>query len=231
MANWASPIADLRTFLRDTQNDNLVKNKKLFGNTQAGQNRTFMTFEDRLLASGNQAICGVPLRLFWSATGGDNGVELSASGVLVTDQVRGEVQTMFLASGNGLLTGTYHFQQHLDSELTFFLNQAAIQVNSDTPDQVLPGLQLAAMNFAASMAHGALAIRWQQRKSEQFLLEDEPARKEAEARITFHQQEEASKMAAGLALRDSYYDLRMSRGKAPAYGMLNRIPSPWTPKW
>lgn len=225
MGAWADPIGDLRRFLADSPNDNLVKNKACLGDWTAGQNRTFFTFDDRLLASGNQSVCAKPLRVFYG------GVEIAASGILVTDQVRGEFQLMLVPSGTQKkLTAAYYYSQSLDEELNMDLQQAAYQVNSDTADNIAGGLQLAALDIAASMAHTRLATRWIQRKSSQFLLEDEPARKEAEELIRFHQDEATRLMDAGLKARESYYNLRMDRGKAPAFGVLKRIPRPYTPR-
>jgi hypothetical protein len=226
---WSTALSDLRTLLADTASHNLVKDRLVLGNTSLGTNRTFYTFDDRLLASGYQDVCGSPLRVFWDA-GSGSGVELAASGTLVTDPIRGEFQTMFVPSGQGRLTASYHFQQSLDTELNTFLQQAALQVSAQTPNDVPNGMQMAAMQIAASMAHTALAQRWQQRKSEQFMLQDLPARQEAEELIKFHQAEATRLLNDGMAIRLAYYDGRQDRGKAPAFGILARTPQPYTPR-
>lgn len=226
MATWATPLADLRMFLRDTSNDLLVKDKKCFGATN-GQNRTFYTFDDRLVASGNQSVCDVPLRVFWDVGTGPE--EVAASGILVTDQIRGEFQLMLVASG-GDLRATYHYQRWSDSELNMFLQQAANQVSADTSSDIALGLQLPAMNFAASMAYTSLAQRLQQRKADQFLLQDEPMRKEAESLIGFYKDESTRMMQDALTLRAAFYDGRQDRGKSIAYGLLKRTPQPYTPR-
>lgn len=221
---WADPLGDLRMVLADGPTDNLIKNKILVGPCN-GQNRTFFTFEDRLVASGNQSVCGDPVRVFLNA------VEVLASGILVTDQIRGEMQLMLVPSGTQTkLTASYHYQQHLDSELAFYLKQAANRVTIDTPGNIPPGLQAAALNYAGELAHRRLAQRWQQRKSQQFMLQDEPARKEAEDLIKYHQGEaDAMLKNAGLARRD-YYDLRQDRGRAGAFTWLVRVPGLYTPR-
>ncbi len=226
MANWPTPLADLRTYLRDTQNDLLVKDKKCFGSTN-GQNRTFFTFDDRLVASGNQSVCAAPLRAFWDV--GTGAVEIAASGILITDQVRGEFQLMLVASG-GDIRATYHHQHWIDTELNMYLQQAANQVSADVAGNIPLGLQLPAMNIAGSMAYTSLAQRLQQRKADQFLLQDEPSRKEAESLIGFYQKESTRLMNDGLALRRAFYDGRQDRGRAPAFGLLKRTPQPYTPK-
>lgn len=226
MASWSDPIGDLRRFLADSPNDNLIKEKRIFGDWQAGQNRTFYTFEDRLLASGNQAVCGKPLRIFYG------GEEIAASGIVVTDQLRGEFQLLYVVPSGAQkrITASYYYQQSLDSELSMDLQQAAYQCNSSAADSVATGLQIAAINIAASLAHSRLAARWQQRKSSQFLLEDEPARKEADDLIRFHQEESKRVLEFGLKARESFYNLRNDRGKSPAFGVLSRVPTPYTPR-
>src|SRR5574337_199212 len=167
MSTWATPLADLRVFLRDTTNDWIVKEQKVLGRVD-GQNRTYYTFFDRIVASGNQSACGVPLRLFY------DGVEITASGIAVSDQIRGEFAVMQVASGVEV-TATYHHQQFLDGELNQYLQQAANMVSADVAADIPAQLQLAAMHIAASQAYTGAAIRWQQRKSEQFMLQDIPS--------------------------------------------------------
>ena len=223
---WADPLGDLRRFIADSPNDNLVKDKKVLGDYNTGGNRTFYTFDDRLLASGNQSVCGKPLRVFYG------GAELQASGILITDQIRGEFQLLYVqpSGSQKKLTATYYYQQSLDDELNMDLQQGANQMSAATAAQVDPGLQLSAMDVAASMAYTRLANRWQQRKSEQFLLEDEPARNEAEARITFYQKESDRLMKAGTDGRTAFYNLRLGRGLQPSFGVLSRTPRPYTPR-
>lgn len=226
---WSDPLGDFRAFLADGATDNLVKERKVLGNSQAGQNRTFYTFDDRITASGYQSACAAPLRVFWDASPGPGPVEIAASGILVTDAVRGEFQMMFVPSGLGKLTASYHYQQSRDAELNIFLQQGANQVSTDLPGNVPAGLQMPVLHIAGSLAYSRLAQRWQQRKSEQFMLQDEPARTEAEERIKFYQAESSRLLNAGMLLRRSYYDMRQDRGRAPAYGTLTRRPNPWTP--
>jgi len=225
---WADPSGELRTFLSDTTNDNFVKEKRLIGTTD-GVNRIFYTFEDRILASGNQSVMDptLALRVFWQ------GSEVAASGILVTDQIRGEFQLTFSPSGLGefeRLTGSYFFRQHLAAELTTFLTRSASQVGVATVADVALELQTPVTCFAASFAHTKLAQRWQQRKSEQFMLDDEPARQEAEARISFHQQEAERLYRMAREMRRDFYETSNDRNFKPAYGLLKRTPQPYTPR-
>lgn len=220
MATWADPRGDLRRFLADTTSDNFVKEKPVFGSVDAS-NRTYFTFDDRLIASGYQsAIPDVDqrLRVFINQS------EIAASGVLVTNQQRGEFQLMYVPQLNDELRTAYHFQRSLDSDLDFDLQQAAQLVSATTADLVVAGMQAAVLHIAASFAHARLSQRWFQRKSDQFMLHDQPARDEADARVTFHREEAARLMENGRELRREYYDMRQDRGRAPAFALLKRIP-------
>jgi hypothetical protein len=165
--------------------------------------------------------------VFWDV--GTGATEVAASGILVTDQVRGEFQLMLVASG-GDIRATYHYQRWSDTELNMYLQQSANQVNSDVSGNIALGLQLTALNIAASMAYTSLAQRLQQRKADQFLLQDEPSRKEAESLIGFYQTESSRMLKDGLDARRAFYEGRQDRGRSMAYGLLKRTPQPYTPR-
>lgn len=225
MSTWSDPLGDLRRFLADSDDDNLVKQRAVLPTVTNGQTRKFLTFDDRILASGNQSVCAKPLRVFWGSE------EIAASGILVLDQNRGEFEMMFVPSGNlNRLTATYYFQKWNDDELNSFLAQGGYQVNADILANVIPALRLPAMEFAASMAFTRLASRWQQRKSQQFLLEDEPARKEAEELINYCTSEAKRLQEAGREDRKAYYETKLDQARSPAYGTLVRMPWPYTPR-
>lgn len=225
--SWADPLGDLRRLLNDSDVSNLVKQKRVFGTT-SGQNRTFFTFDDRLVASGNQSVCARPLRVWYDQ--GYGAVEVAASGIIVQDQFRGEFLLTTSLSGVMSVTAAYFYQQSTDDELNFALDQATKQVNATDRSQLADGLQLACLYFASSITHRKLAQRWQQRKSEQFMLEDEPARKEAEDRIAFHLQQAKECQDLARSHRKEFYDLRQDKGLQPAYALLRRTPPPWTPR-
>jgi hypothetical protein len=210
--SWSDPDGDLR-------------HRPVVGDV-TGQNRTFITFDDRIVASGNQSVCATPLRV-WAG-----GVELAASGITVTDQTRGEFELQTAPSGvtvNDRLTASYYFKQHLDNEVTFYLAQAANFVAVSTVGDTVAGLQPACLHFAGSLAHTKLAQRWQQRKSEQFMLQDQPAREMAENLIKFHTDEAARMMQTARELRDDYYEGH-GKQKTPSFGLLKRTPTPYTPR-
>ena len=223
--SWSDPLGDLRRFLADTNEDNRVKQRAVLPTFTNGQTRRFITFDDRLLASGNQSVCAQPLRVYL----GNN--EIAASGILVLNQDRGEFELMLVVSGNQQkLTASYYFQKWYDDELNFYLQQGAQQVNANQASEVIPGLQLPALEFAGSMAFTRLGSRWQQRKSQQFLLEDEPARKEAEELIKYCTSEAERLRKAAREDRESYYNTKLNLAQSPAWALLSRIPPPYTPR-
>lgn len=229
MATWGTALTELRTILADTSADNLVKEQQLLGVTN-GQNSTFYTFQDRIIASGNQSVCGTPLRV-WV-----NNVEIPSSGIVVTDQIRGEINLLYVmvsgstSVGSPRLKTSYYFQQNLDDELNLFLTQAANYVSLADITKTPPGLQQSVLMFAAATAHTRLAQRWQLRKSEQFMLQDEPMRQEAESLIKFHQDQAKACRADASTLRRDYYEFRQDQGRQAAFGTLYRTPPPWTPR-
>lgn len=228
MATWADPRGDLRTFLADGPNDNLVKEKEVMGPKDAS-NRTFFTFEDRLTSSGVQSGVSYPLKVYV------DGSEYAASGINIIDQVRGQFQLTAIGGtapgSNARVTATYYYQQHFDSELDFYLAQAAAQVNSNTASNVPLGLQAAAIRYAACTAHSRLAERWLQRKSEQFMLNEQPKEGTVGDRVAHHVEMAKFYCAAADDMRKSFYEDKLGKAHTPAFGLLKRTPRNYGPKW
>ncbi len=232
---WTDPLGDLRLLLNDDVAGNLAKSKQVFpsrGGEADGTNSIFYTFEDRLVApAGNQAGQSPPkLRVFLGSPNNQTQAvtEVAASGITVTDPVRGEFQLTIQPSGV-MVTASYYWEQFLDTDLNFALTQAAKQVNVTTIDQTPDGLQLAALNIAASLAHRKAAQRWMFRKSMQFLLEDAPAQDAVDAAVKFHTEQATLLWTDGLLVRHEFYNMRQDQGYAPASAILARTPRPWTP--
>ena len=230
---WTDPRGDLRLLLNDDPSGRLVKEKAVFpsrGGQADGTRTTFFTLEDRLLASGNQSVGTQGLFVYLGSPHSQQMTEVSASGITVTDAVRGEFAVMGTAPSGVVLKASYYFRDHLDADLDFALQQGAQQVSADVVANVAAGLQLACLDFAGAIAHRKAAARWQARKSEQFLLEDAPAKSEVDARVAFHVDQAKQLMTEARELRKSYYEDRLDRARRPAYGLLKRMPSPWTPR-
>lgn len=226
---WADPTGELRTLLGDDPLGKQIKYKRVFpqrGKGTDGSTSIFFTFEDRLVHDGNQANADPALRVWL------NDVEVAASGITVLDPVRGEFSLSGVAPSGVAMKAAYFYREFIAEDLTFALRHGVIQVNGDAahPENTPEGLQLAALSIAASLAHRRAAARWEARKSAQFLLEDAPSQEEVNQKVQFHQSQAESFMRDGLAVRLSYYDQRMDRARAPAFGLLNRQPTPWTPR-
>ena len=231
---WSDPRGNLRTFLNDDAQANLIKNKPVFPFPRGeadGTASTFFTFEDRIFCDeGPQDQSSSPLRIFIGSPYSQQVTEYPASGIVVTDAVGGEFTLMGAAPSGVLIKAQYYWQKWLDPDLDLYLQQAALQMNVSTASQVPDGLQLAALNLAGSMAHRQMAARWSFRKTMQFLLEDKPAAEHIEGLVAFHTEQAKELQVEGLAQRRAYYDLRMDQGRSPAYGLLARTPRPWTPR-
>lgn len=230
---WTDPTGDLRILLGDDSASNQVKDKAVFPfskGTLDGTCSTFVTLEDRLVtASGSQAGLPHPVRVFLRSVANQSFTEVPSSGIYVTDPVRGEFTVTPTPSGV-TMAASYFWEQYLDSDLAVCLQQAAQQVNVGNATQVQPGLQLAALDIAASLAHRKAAQRWAFRKTMQFLLEDVPAQEQIAGMVAFHTEQAKELMDAGLASRAAFYDLRQDQGRAPAYRLLSRTPWPYTPR-
>jgi len=225
MSAWTTALQDLRVFLTDTPADNLIKDKAVIPPVGDGVRTNFMTFDDRLLASGVLSGEFPPLRV-WV-----DGQEVASSGIQVVDRIRGEFRFLYTVPNSGqTIRASYYFQQFLDAELENYLERARELVNAASIEDVPEGLRTAVLHFAGSLAFSRLAVRWQQRKTQQFLLADEPARMEAEEKIEFFRERAQEYMETALKLRQQYYFMRMDRGHAPAYGRLARVPRPYSPR-
>lgn len=231
---WSDPLGDLRLLLNDESTGNLVKSKRVFpprGGVSDGQTSTFFTFEDRLVATaGPQNLSTSPLRVFLGSTASQQETEVAASGVVVLDAVRGEFALMGPAPSGVFMSASYYWQGWPDADLSSCLDQASRQVNATTAAQVIDGLQLAALEIAASLAHRRAAQRWTVRKSSQFLLEDAPSQEEITGMVNFHSQQAKEFMAEGIAARKAYNETRNDTASQPAFGLLRRTPRPYTPK-
>lgn len=229
---WANPTDDLRRLLNDDAQGNLVKEKQVFptrGGEADGLTNTFFTFEDRLVSSGVQSAATYPLRVFLLNRAAQSFTEVSASGINVRDAVRGEF-TVFPTPSGVIVKASYYWQQHLGDDLDFFLEQGAAQCNSATVGNVVGGLQMACLDFAASYAHRKLAQRWAYRKTQQFLLEDAPSSDMITGLVDFHSDQAKEFLKDAIAARKAFYDERLGAANAPASKIFPRTPRPYTPR-
>ena len=170
---WTTALSDLRNLLSDNVTDRYCYRKKVFGQIN-GVNLSFKTFEFRRVTNFTSAV--TPLGVYIS------GVRVLDTNVTIDDVASGEftLAASVVPVDGQIVQATYYTQQFLDSELTSFLTNACqsfLQLGSDFT-QIDPALIEAALHYAAGNGLKKLSMRWSQRASDAFLLEDVP-KKEA----------------------------------------------------
>lgn len=224
-------LGDLRSLLNDDQQGNIVKSKAVFPTRDAaahGLYRRFYTLEDRLVCSGAQDLADQPLRVWEVNVSTDQEHEVALSGIFVTDALRGEFTLSYAPSGK--VRAGYCWREWYDGDLERAISQGVRMCNATSADTVVDGLRMAATYFAAEQAHRRAAHRWQQRRTEQFLLEDQPAQNEMERHVAFHTQQATELHQLAMAMRKEYYATLGGQNLRPAYATLTRIPRPYTPR-
>ncbi len=212
MPNWitaAEARDELRAFLNDGPVDRPVKSKIVIGVVD-GVNKIYYTFDDRVV-SGTL----VPTI---------DGVDQSA--FTLDDPILGKFTFTTAPVAQSTVRARYYYQFFLDSELDEFLRMAAGQIReTDDITTVIPGLKNAALNFAGHFAFAKQAIRWAQRMSERFILEDAPVEGEPQARSNLFKSLSQMYYDTAVKMREDYYK-RHGRREAPAFNVYKpRIPS------
>jgi hypothetical protein len=204
MADWttlANAITDLRRFLHDGPQDRLVKQKIVVGAVD-GVNTQFFTFEDRIIAPSLIVT-----------------VDFTPVTVTVDDPITGEFHTDSPPARDTTVRAQYFFQYFLDSELEEALNFAMIQVLQVEDVTTCPvEMKYAVMHYAGHFAYQKQAMRWAERMSHKFLLEEEPLQAEVLARSNMFNSIATKLLDNGERLRDDIYK-RAGRRNAPAFGV------------
>lgn len=224
MANWPSQqaaIDDLRRFVNDGPLDRPVKRKQVIGRVD-GVNTNFMTWDDRIIDTSLQVSV-------------DDAPYLVAQ-IVVDDPILGTFHLIPATGGQvvppplqSTVRAAYFFQYFLDSELAEALVMSAqIITEGDDVTQIASGLKPATLHFGASFAYGKQAMRWAQRKSAQFLLEEEPLSDDVMNRSNLFDRMRESYYKQGIALRDSFY-MRDGRRNVPSFTVFKPNTSPTPP--
>lgn len=204
MSDWSSianAVVDLRTFLHDGPKDRLVKQKLVVGAID-GVNTEFFTFEDRLV-SGTLVVT----------------VDFNSVAVTVDDLITGEFHTTTAPPQDSTVRARYFFQYFLDSELEEALNEATIQINQvEDITKLDPAMKNAALFYAGGFGYQKQAMRWAERMSHKFLLEEEPLQAEVLARSNMFQTLADKLYARGEKFRDDIYK-RAGRRNVPSFGV------------
>lgn len=206
--DYTTAIADLRRFVSDGPQDRPVKLKQIVGVVN-GVNKTFLIFDDRILP-GSLVVT----------------VDDAVVSATLTDPVTGIFETDTPPPVGSTVRAAYYFQYFLDEELKQALELAIGEVTeSESITSISPGFKLAALSFAGSFAYQKQAMRWAQRMSSRFLLEEEPVQAETLTRSNMFRDIARDLLRQGRELRDNFYQ-RHGRRNAPSFAVYKpRIPS------
>lgn len=206
--SWLTAIDDLRTQLSDGAEDKLRYRKQLLGKVD-GVNTLFKTLEFRRLTdfSAPTARLGVYL----------NGVQQPGASIAADILSTGEVE-LLVAPANGVrVEASYYLQWFTDAEAGIFLRLACNWLAlGDDYSQIEPGLRPSALQFAVGEAYEKLALRWSERLSETYLLQDQIDKDRFALADTYHKWGADNKKAAE-GLRKDFYS-RSGTNEIPSWG-------------
>lgn len=207
-SDLATAVAQLRTYLSDGPTDRPIKLKTLIGEAD-GANVEFLAFEERVV-DGTLTVT----------------VNFTPVAATLTDPIMGVITLAQAPPAGATVRGRYYFQYFRDSELQESLLNAMGQFGPvDDPTLVAMGLQQAVLSYAGYFAYTKQSIRWVQRMSQKFILEEDPINAELLARSNLFRQLAKDFMDNARIMRDDFYK-RQSRQLAPAAAMFKpRIPT------
>lgn len=215
--SWTTALVDLRTLLSDGPTDKYRWRKPVFP-APNGALTSFKTFEYRRITDLTTPTA--PL-----------GVYVNSLPVPVTsdDPATGEFIITTAPNDGDKIEVSYYVQWFLDSELTSFIISASqwLLLGSDFT-QVEEGLRPAAIKFAASEAYLKLALRWSERQSEMYRVEDAQDPKNKDALKGFTDLAEYFKGEAS-KLRDERYT-RSGQPLAPIFSTIRGRARSTTPR-
>ena len=167
---WTLPAdaqSDLRALVSDGPTDKLRYRQRMIGDVNAVNTR-FKSFEFRRLTDFFTE-ANLSLGVFV------NGIR-QTQGTLVTADFPeiGEVILSAAPSNTSRVEATFYIQWFKDSELAVFLKNATQWLGlGEDVTKVEPGLQPAALYYAAQEAMHKMAVRWAERLSETYKMEDQ----------------------------------------------------------
>ena len=209
--NTASAITALRTLIKDNPQDKLCSTKAVIGEMN-GTNSIFKTFEYRRVNSfASSAGVVFPQGVY------KNGTLLPSSGVTQDDPTSGAFQLAVVPVSRDSIRATYYYQWFTDPELDSFFQNASTWLGfGPTYINLDDGLNASALRFAAQEAYLAAAMKYSQRMSEVYKLEDAPSEEILKALEAFRNMAD-SFMKDATSLRDDFYT-RQGQSKAPLFG-------------
>jgi hypothetical protein len=223
MANWTDitqAVADLRRFVNDSPTDRPVKRKQVIGRVD-GINVNYMTWDDRIIDTS----LIVSLDDF----------QYDPSQISVDDPILGRFHLIPTTLPNlpavpppaqSTVRAAYFFQYFIDEDLVMAMEMAAQEISeTDDVTAIASGLKLAAMNFGAYVGFEKQAMRWEARKSTEFILQEEPLDVDTMNRASHLQKMAEKYYEMAIKLRNGFYQ-RHGRRDAPAFNIFkpNTIP-------
>jgi hypothetical protein len=209
----------LRTLVNDGPTDKRAINKKVLG-IQDGVNTIFTTFEFRRVGSFQTP--AFPMGIYV------NGASVPGNKVIQDDPASGvfQLNASVLPGNREPMTASYYYQWFVDAELQQFLADASNWLGQGGNYITLdPGLNEAAIRFAAQKAYEKAAMKYSTRMSEVFQLEDAPSEDILKAITAFQAMAKDFMDSAG-KMRDDFYT-RQGQSLAPNYGFaLGRVRDP-----
>lgn len=207
MSAWTTALTDLRTLLSDGPQDKFRWRKPVFP-APNGVIKAFKTFELRRISNLTSATAPEGVYI--------NQVLLPGGGVASDDLPSGEFSLVVAPHDGDTVEVSYYTQWFIDSELTSFLISASEWLLlADQFIAVPDGLKPAAKKYAASEAYLKLAMKWSERYSEQYRVEDSQDPKVRDAVKSYVDLASTFKKEAS-ALRDEYYT-RSGQSKQPLF--------------
>jgi len=204
----ATAVSELRTYLSDGPVDRPVKQKGLIGLVD-GTNTEFFVFEERVVV-GTLVVT----------------VDFTPVAAVLSDAVLGLVTLPTPPQNGSKVRARYYYQYFLDAELRESLQHASGQVlSTEDVTQIGIGLKDPVLAYAGYFAYTKQAIRWAQRASEKFLLQEDPLQQETMNRTNVFRQLAKGFMDDSRIMRDDFYK-RQSRQLAPAAGV-TKLNIPW----
>jgi hypothetical protein len=202
-------IDALRVFLSDGPTDKPVKGKSIVGPVN-GTNVNFYTWDDRLVAG--------TLRVFV------NDVDSTVT-ILDDDLAIGYFTLAAAPRVDSRILAQYFYQYFFDHELDTFLTQAASQYDANGNVVLLDiGLQLSCLHFAGFFAYQKLSMRWVERMTSRFLLQEAPVEADVLNRANLFKAQAEQLREEARRLRLDFYQQQGRRAQA-AFGVsYPRIP-------
>jgi hypothetical protein len=204
--SWTTAVTELRQLLNDGPTDRLRHRKRVFGDVN-GTNVVFKTLEFRRVTNFTTAVA--PL-----------GVFVNGSPVTVaTDFAEvGEFNLSAAPVDGDVVEATYYTQHFLDAELEQYAKNGALWLtSSDDLNAIVGGLRPAVLNWGAGDAYQKLALKWAERLSETYRLEDQPD-PDRQTNPNMYQKLAQDFYKKAKSLRDDFYT-RQGQNLQPLFGV------------